>query len=330
MMRRLAWLLVLVILTGIVVGARWWYGTSSWAGQPQVLVIKQGASMGLVADDLARQGFVKAPYLFAFVGRITGADRGIRAGHYQIEQAMSPRALMRLLVSGDAYSYKVTLVEGKTFKELLVAIQAHPHVQSELDGVNDAWIVNAFADFNGPEGWLFPDTYYFLADTTDKALILRSHQAMQSNLGQVWEARAEGLPIATPYEALILASIIEKETSLGAERADIAGVFVRRLHKNMRLQTDPTIIYGLGERYHGDITRAHLRDKQNIYNTYQHGGLPPTPIASPGRASLEAAVRPKGGTALYFVADGEGGHVFSDTLAEHERAVKAYLSKQKQ
>ena len=294
------------------------------------MVVEQGASMGRVADTLARQGMVGMPKLFALMGRLTGADRAIRAGHYQIDEGMSPRALMRLLISGEAHSYKVTLVEGRTFKELLATVQAHPHVQSELVGVKDPWVVDTFQDVNGPEGWLFPDTYYFLADTTDKAIILRAYQAMTSNLVQVWDVREKDLPISTPYQALILASIIEKETSLGSERADIAGVFARRLHKKMRLQTDPTIIYGLGELYEGDITRAHLRDKNNIYNTYQHHGLPPTPIASPGRASLEAAVRPNEGTALYFVADGDGGHVFSDTLAEHERAVRAYLNKQKQ
>ena len=329
-MRKLIGLALVIAVTCVVVGGRWWYGTTTWTGQPQVLVVEQGASMGQVADTLARRGMVTAPALFVFVGRLTGADRGIRAGHYQIEDAMSPRALMRLLVSGEAHSYKITLVEGRTFKELLLTIQGHPHVRSELDGVDDPWIAKTFAEVNGPEGWLFPDTYYFLANTTDQAIIMRAYQAMLSTLDQIWENRAENLPISTPYQALILASLIEKETSLGSERADIAGVFIRRLQKSMRLQTDPTIIYGLGERYQGDITRAHLRDKNNIYNTYQHGGLPPTPIASPGRASLEAAVRPKQGTALYFVADGEGGHVFSDTLAAHERAVRSYLNKQKQ
>lgn len=330
MLRALIWLFFFIALACIVVSARWWYGTATWSGQPQVVVVAQGASMGQVAETLARQGMISMPKLFALVGRLTGADRGIRAGHYQVEEGMSPRALMRLLISGEAHSYKITLVEGRTFKELLATVQAHPHVHAELDGAQDPWIVSTFADVNGPEGWLFPDTYYFLADTSDKAIILRAYQSMSSQLDQVWNTRANNLPIATPYEALILASIIEKETSLGAERADIAGVFVRRLNKKMRLQTDPTIIYGLGDLYAGDITRAHLRDKNNIYNTYQHSGLPPTPIASPGRASLEAAVRPSEGTALYFVANGEGGHVFSDTLAEHERAVRAYLSKQKQ
>jgi UPF0755 protein len=330
MLRALLWLCFGVTLIAVVVGARWWHSASSWSGQPQVVVVEPGATMGRVASTLASQGMVTMPKVFALVGRLTGADRDIRAGHYQIEEAMSPRALMRLLVSGEAHSYQITLVEGQTFKELLATVQAHPHVQSELSGVKDPWIADMFKDVNGPEGWLFPDTYYFLADTTDKAIILRAYQAMISNLDQVWEVRVKDLPLATPYQALILASIIEKETSLGSERADIAGVFVRRLNKKMRLQTDPTIIYGLGERYAGDITRAHLRDKNNIYNTYQHHGLPPTPIASPGRASLEAAVRPSEGTALYFVADGEGGHVFSDTLAEHEVAVRAYLNKQKQ
>lgn len=330
MARSLLWFLGVVVILSGVLGARWWYSATPWQSQPQVVVVEQGASLRQVAEELADEGLIQAPRLFTLVGRLIGADRGIRAGHYQIEQAMSPRAFMRLLVSGEAHSYKLTLVEGKTFEELLEAIQQHPHVQSELEGRDDAWLVQTFRDVNGPEGWLFPDTYYFLADTTDKALILRAYQAMQSALRLAWGSRAEDLPISTPYQALILASIVEKETSLGSERADIAGVFVRRLQKNMRLQTDPTIIYGLGDRYQGDITRAHLRDKKNSYNTYQHAGLPPTPIASPGRASLEAAVRPKEGSALYFVADGNGGHVFSDTLAEHERAVRAYLNKQKQ
>lgn len=329
-MRRLAWLSVLGVLITLIAAARWWYTPVQGQDQIQMIVISPGASMRQIADALAEQGLINSPTAFRWAARLNGADRAVRAGHYQVDQAMSPRALMRLLISGEAHSYTLTLVEGKTFRELLVTIQSHPHVRAELSGMSDPWLAEIFADVQGPEGWLFPDTYYFLADTTDKALVLRAFAAMQQALGEVWSARASDLPLTQPYEALILASIIEKETSLASERGDIAGVFVRRLRNNMRLQTDPTIIYGLGDRYRGDITRAHLRDKNNPYNTYQHSGLPPTPIASPGLASLEAAVRPKEGTALYFVADGKGGHVFSDTLVQHERAVRAYLNTLKQ
>ena len=179
----------------------------------------------------------------------------------------------------------------------------------------------------GVEGWLFPDTYRFTANTSDKDIIAIAHNRMQNELDRAWQRRSENTQLKTPYEALIMASIIEKETSHAGERGEISGVFHRRLAQSMRLQTDPTVIYGIGEAFDGDITRAHLRDKGNIYNTYQHRGLPPTPIASPGRASLEAAVMPKEGTSLYFVADGRGGHVFSDTLAQHQQAVRAYLQK---
>jgi UPF0755 protein len=309
-----------------MVGVRWWYSPGQMLEQSEVVVVAPGASMSRIADNLEQAGLIRSPSWFAVMARLTGADRAVRAGHYKIDGEMSPRALMRLLISGEAHSYRVTLVEGKTFAELLEVIQSHPNVISELSGANDPWVLETFAGANGPEGWLFPDTYYFPADTSDKALLLRSYAAMQQNLTAVWDSRSKGSPLTSAYDALILASIIEKETSVASERADIAGVFVRRLQKNMRLQTDPTIIYGLGDLYDGDITRAHLRDKRNRYNTYQHPGLPPTPIASPGLAALEAAVHPRAGTTLYFVADGRGGHVFSETLAEHKRAVRTYLN----
>jgi len=206
-------------------------------------------------------------------------------------------------------------------------IQSQLELEQSLTGIDDPWILARFESVGGVEGWLFPDTYRFAANTSDKDIIALAHNRMQNELDRAWQRRSDDTQLKTPYEALIMASIIEKETSHAGERGEISGVFNRRLAQSMRLQTDPTVIYGIGEAFDGDITRAHLRDKRNVYNTYQHGGLPPTPIASPGRASLEAAVMPEDGTSLYFVADGRGGHVFSDTLEQHQQAVRAYLKK---
>ena len=233
---------------------------------------------------------------------------------------------------GDVYKrqvqYRITLVEGWTFRQFAQALAADPVLIHELD-LDDPYAWDPGTLFEGmghAEGWFLPETYQFTRGDSDRDILLRSNAAMNEALQAAWQGRDTGLPLDSPYELLILASIIEKETALDAERDRIAGVFVRRLNKGMRLQTDPTVIYGIGETFDGDIKRRDLRT-DTPYNTYTRHGLPPTPIAMPGRASLEAAAHPADGEALYFVADGKGGHTFSKTLAEHQAAVNRLLGR---
>ena len=305
----------------------YWWNQPIHLTEDHRLVVAEGATLSSISRELAGLGLIEYPVLLARADRVLQVDRGIHAGHYLIEPGISPKGLMQLLASGDTLLSKLTIPEGLTARQIMDLIQSQAELEQSLTGIDDPWILSRFESVGGVEGWLFPDTYRFTANTSDKDIIAIAHNRMQNELDRAWQRRSENAQLKTPYEALIMASIIEKETSHAGERGEISGVFHRRLAQSMRLQTDPTVIYGIGEAFDGDITRAHLRDKGNIYNTYQHGGLPPTPIASPGRASLEAAVMPKEGTSLYFVADGRGGHVFSDTLAQHQQAVRAYLQK---
>jgi UPF0755 protein len=305
----------------------YWWNQPIHLTEDHRLVVAEGATLSSISRELAGLGLIEYPVLLARAGRVLQVDRGIHAGHYLIEPGISPKGLMQLLASGDTLLSKLTIPEGLTARQIMDLIQSQAELERSLTGIDDPWILSRFESVGGVEGWLFPDTYRFTANTSDKDIIAIAHNRMQNELDRAWQRRSENAQLKTPYEALIMASIIEKETSHAGERGEVSGVFHRRLAQSMRLQTDPTVIYGIGEAFDGDITRAHLRDKGNIYNTYQHRGLPPTPIASPGRASLEAAVMPKEGTSLYFVADGRGGHVFSDTLAQHQQAVRAYLQK---
>jgi UPF0755 protein len=265
------------------------------------------------------------PWLLAAYGRLTGQARRIRAGEYDLAAGITPVTLLEKLVSGQVYLHQLTVVEGTRFNELLAALRAHPAiVPSTLDG---AGIMAALGEPGvHPEGQFFPDTYKFPKGTADIEFLRLAHEALVTRLDAVWQRRGADIQLRTPYEALILASIIEKETALTTERRLIAGVFHERLRRNMRLQTDPTVIYGLGESYDGNLRRQDL-ERDTPYNTYTRSGLPPTPIALPGAGSLEAAVTPELGNAIYFVATGrgDGSHYFSATLEEHERAVRDYL-----
>jgi UPF0755 protein len=238
---------------------------------------------------------------------------------------MKPADVLGRITSGQVVQHPVTLVEGWTFRQAINAIDAQGRYSGALSGLTDEELM-AELGYPGeyPEGRLFPDTYRFPRDTPRLAVLRRAFERMEQVLAEEWESRSDGLPLDTPYEALILASIIEKETGAAWERPEIAGVFVRRLRKGMRLQTDPTVIYGMGERYEGRIRRADLREA-TPYNTYVIDGLPPTPIALPGRAAINAALNPADGDSLYFVSRGDGTHVFSATLDEHNRAVRRYI-----
>ncbi|MDX1655476.1 MAG: endolytic transglycosylase MltG [Candidatus Competibacteraceae bacterium] len=286
--------------------------------------VPRGASITGLARDLEQQGVLdRALYLQAHA-RLEQLASRIQAGDYHIESGTTPRQLLRQWVEGRVIQHSLTVVEGWTFRQMLEAIRRHPQLEQTLSGLSGAQIMARLGHpGEHPEGRFFPDTYLFPKGTTDLAFLERAYKAMEQRLSQAWARRDPDLPLDSPYQALILASIIERETGVPEERPQIGGVFIRRLNRGMRLQTDPTVIYGLGEEFDGNLRRRDLRS-DTPYNTYTRGGLPPTPIALPGAGALAAAVNPAPGTSLYFVARGDGSHVFSDTLREHNRAVREY------
>ena len=251
----------------------------------------------------------------------------IKAGEYELLPGLMPEALFALFVSGKTVSYSITLIEGWSFRQMMAEIEAHPVLQQTLSGLSPEAIMQKLGhEDEHPEGRFFPDTYSFQRNTTDLELLRRAYDRMSRILQDAWAERDENIQLKSPYEALILASIVEKETGAASERAEISGVFSRRLRKGMKLQTDPTVIYGMGDRYKGNIRRKDLKE-DTPYNTYVHTGLPPTPICMPGADAIAAAVKPKAGKSLYFVAKGDGSHQFSDTLRQHNNAVRKYQLK---
>jgi UPF0755 protein len=258
------------------------------------------------------------------MAHFSGDATRIKAGEYEVPAGTTPPALLDLLISGKVIQRAVTLVEGWTFRQVLAALSEDTRLVKELGKAAPGDVMERLGrSGQHPEGRFFPDTYNFTKGTTDLDILRRAYERMEQVLAQEWEQRREDLPLATPEEAVILASIVEKETGLASERPAIAGVFIRRLELGMKLQTDPTVIYGLGDAFDGNLTRAHLRG-DTPYNTYVHPGLPPTPIALPGRQAIHAVLHPEDGDSLYFVAKGDGSHHFSTNLAEHNRAVRQY------
>lgn len=285
--------------------------------------LQPGSSVGQAAYDLYRQGALDQPRWLLLYARLAGKTK-VRAGEYLFSAGTTPLQLLKQLEEGNVIRYRVTLIEGWTFKQALDFLHQQPKIDPQLKGVNlDEQLRLLALDVEHPEGWFFPDTYEYTANTTDVAVMRQAHSRMQSILAEEWERRSKNLPYASAYEALIMASIVERETGVASERRQIAGVFVRRLQKNMRLQTDPTVIYGLGPEFDGNIRRKHL-SQSTPYNTYMINGLPPTPIALPGRGAVYAALHPDEGNALYFVAKGDGSHHFSASLEEHNKAVRKY------
>jgi conserved hypothetical protein, YceG family len=287
-----------------------------------------GASLRTVAGQLAKRSVLRRPLYFVLLGYWQGSAHRIRAGEYDFAPGTTPAALLKQLVEGSVVQHSLTLVEGWTFQQVREAVRKHEALHHTLDGFSQEKIMGRIGHpGEHPEGRFCPDTYHFPHGTTDAAFLSRAYDKMQASLVREWDKRKRGLPYKNTYEALIVASIVEKETAVSEERASIAGVFVRRLYLGMPLQTDPTVIYGLGAAFDGDLRRRdHLR-ADTPYNTYIHPGLPPTPIAMPGAASLHAALHPADGKALYFVARGDGSHHFSDTLEEHNRAMARYQLK---
>jgi peptidoglycan lytic transglycosylase G len=334
--RIVAVLLVLaLLLAGGATGGYYWLKHVFYAPGPSKDIVRiqveQGASVRTVLMDLTRQGALSNPrsvelYL-RLSRRVTGHQPRIQVGLYEIPTGASAAQILELLDQGKVVLEQLTIIEGSRFSDLRHALDSHAAVTHTLQGKSDAEVMAALGHAGEfPEGRFFPDTYRFAARTADVEILGLAYAAMQRVMGEAWQQRAADLPLQSEYEALTLASIVEKETGLPAERPRIAGVFVTRLRKGMRLQTDPSVIYGLGASYDGSIrTRDLVTDTP--YNTYTRAGLPPTPIALPGRESIQAAVHPQETGELYFVATatGDGGHHFSKTLEEHNAAVKSYL-----
>ena len=294
------------------------------SGQGSFLfTVESGQTFSQISQQLLNLDVLSSAFDIGVYARLSGKADQIKAGEYQLEQGITSLELLDKLVIGDVYYQRVRILEGWTLRQALQEIQAHPNIEVTLDLDNIDEIQNLFGVSYYPEGLLFPDTYNFSTGTTDIEIIERASTLMQQVLSEEWQQRAVGLPYENSYEALILASIIEKETGQADERDLIAGVFINRLQINMRLQTDPTVIYGLGNRFAGDLTRAHLQEL-TPYNTYRIDGLPPTPIALAGREAIRAALNPFINGYLYFVARGDGSHYFSSTLEEHNAAVERF------
>jgi len=308
-----------------------------WLHQPiadistdQVYEVPRGAALGTVLNDMKSRGWIRYPRELSWWLNYSRPGFSLKAGEYEVRPGMSPAQLLDLLGSGKVLLHKLTIVEGSTLHELRQALAAQPELQSSSQGWSDAKLLSAVAEettgYPNAEGLFYPDTYRFAKGTTDLEILKLAHQRMTRELDSAWNSRDPGLPLASAYEALILASIVEKESALARERPIIAGVFVERLRRGMRLQTDPTIIYGLGTSFDGNLRRADLR-RDGPYNTYTRAGLPPTPICLPGREALQAVVKPQLSGALFFVASGrgDGSHYFSRTIEEHNAALGRYL-----
>lgn len=295
---------------------------------PVTFEVPQGASLRAVANDLAERGLLERPATWLRYASAEDLATRIKAGEYRLIPGTSPKMLIEQFVAGDVVLHALTIPEGWTFRQALAAIQSNPYVKAELKGVPEAALL-ARLGLQGrqAEGLFFPDTYRFPRGTSDREILVQAHARLERELSAAWATRAPDLPFDSAYEALILASLVEKETASSAERPLIAGVFVNRLRKGMRLQTDPSVIYGIGEKFDGNLRRRDLVN-DTPYNTYTRAGLPPTPIALVGRAALDAAVKPADTDALYFVATGlgDGRHFFAESLVAHNENVSRHLS----
>lgn len=337
-MRRLFQVVLAVVLTGalVAIGGIWW--ANRWLQSPiaalqapSAFEIPRGATARGIAAELARRGLLDHPNVWAWWARLSQRAATVKAGEYELRPNMSPKELLDLFSSGQVILHSITFIEGSTFADMRQLLSKHPAVRMDSALTPEALMNALGASGVHPEGQFFPDTYRFPRGTSDLELFTSAYRRMQAELDSAWKSRSADLPLASPYEALILASIVEKETALDRERPLVAGVFVERLKRGMRLQTDPTVIYGMMATYEGNIRRTDLV-RDTPYNTYTRAGLPPTPIALPGAASLRAAVQPEMSGHLFFVATGEGdgSHYFSATLAEHNAAVRRYLRKLRQ
>ncbi len=329
---RVRWMLLLVVLAVALSAAAWmgWRDYTRFQMQPlgrgeHVIEFERGMRLKDLASRLQHAGVSTAPYWqWRLLAEQMGVSKTLKAGEYRIGEQASPRDLLQAIADGRVVQYRVAIIEGSRFSDLRLALTKVPELEQSLSGLPDAEILKRLgATETHPEGLFLPDTYFFPRGFSDLELLKRAYWAQKTVLEQAWSARTKDLPLADPYQALILASIIEKETAREVERPQIGGVFVNRLRQGWHLQTDPTVIYGLGDAYDGNIRRPDLLT-DTPYNTYTRFGLPPTPIALPGKAAILAATQPLATPALYFVARGDGTHVFSTTLEEHNAAVRKF------
>jgi len=337
-MKRLRW--TAVFLVGLLIaGLLGWNALQRWLDAPLgieppgvTIQIPRGEPLAVTARRLTEAGVLEHPQWLVAWARLTGLDQRVRAGEYLLPAGSTPRSMLEQFATGEVVQHSLTIVEGWNIREVRRAVARHSVLAQTLAGRDDTALMTALgAPDLHPEGQFFPDTYLFGKGTRDIDVLRQARDRMRKELATAWAARHPDLPLKDEYEALILASIIERETGQPDERPRIAGVFVERLRRGMRLQTDPTVIYGLGEKFDGNLRRADL-ERDGPYNTYTRGGLTPTPIAMPGAGSLQAAVQPDERGELFFVATGtgDGRHAFSKTLAEHEAAVRQYLVRYRQ
>ena len=321
-------IIALLLVLALAAGGSFVY----WAQAPIVpqehaaieFTVRPGSSLRSATEQIASAGVPVSPLLLEALARLTGRAGKLKAGSYEIDGGTTPQRLLEQLARGEFAQHALTVIEGWTFAQMRQAIDAHQYLRHDSAGLTDAQLLEKIApDYKSAEGLFFPDTYLFAKGASDLQVYRQAHALMMKRLAEAWEQRQADLPYKSPYEALTMASIIEKETGQKSERTMVAAVFVNRLKKGMLLQTDPTVIYGLGKRFDGNLRKRDLQ-ADTPYNTYTRAGLPPTPIALPGAESLAAAVRPAPSEALYFVARGNGSSHFSNNLDEHNRAVNKY------
>ena len=325
--RLLLLLAVLATLAAMIVATAWWYAHRplALAAERVDFTVARGMGMRQAATVIERAGVTVDARLLALLARLTKRDARIKAGSYEVRAGITPWQLVLKLSDGDVTQGELLLVEGWTFRQVRQALESHPDLEPDTAGLGEAEILERIgASAKHPEGLFFPDTYLFDKRSGALAVLRRAHESMQARLDKAWAERDPATPLASPYEALILASIVEKETGRPEDRGLVASVFANRLRIGMRLQTDPTVIYGLGPEFDGRLRRVHL-DTDHPWNTYTRAGLPPTPIAMPGEAALRAALAPEKSDFLYFVARGDGSSEFSRDLAAHNRAVNKYI-----
>ncbi len=324
MMRQLFALIVLLALLTTAGGGYYAFRPLPLPATPFEFTLKQGSSLKGMARDMEQAGLLEQDWAFVWLARLLGKSGQLKAGKYALAHPVTPLELLNILDKGLVVQGQVSVIEGWTFRQLRAALDASPDVAHDTLNLTDTEILKRIGAVEShPEGLFFPDTYNFASGSSDLAIIKSAYQAMQRNLQEAWAGREPDLPLKTPYQALILASIVEKETGAPGDRGMIAGVFINRLRKGMLLQTDPTVIYGMGEKFDGNLRKRDLLT-DTAYNTYTRGGLTPTPIALPGMAALQATLHPAKTDALYFVARGDGSSKFSASLAEHNRAVNQY------
>jgi UPF0755 protein len=327
--RRIRPAIGLLVVSAMAAVYLFWSWNHSLQPGMEIYAVKPGMTLRAFARELSSRGVLPESHSFVWLAYLTGHQRDLKTGEYRFRNGMTARELLEQIVAGRVVEYPVVLVEGWTFREFLDAIEDAPKLTHTLTGMPPRAVMERLGHKGEhPEGRFFPDTYYYSSGQTELVILANAYDKMQKLLQQEWEKRDNNLPFKDSYEALILASIVEKETGRADERRLIAGVFVNRLRHGMRLQTDPTVIYGMGESFDGNLRLKDLR-RDTPYNTYTRTGLPPTPVAMPGKDSLQAVMHPVVNGALYFVARGDGSHDFSATLEEHNKAVIKYQLKGK-